>query len=113
MTSLRKVILNLFARQSKMKLLAKGNAWQLTPKRNVHTEKMSTNKKYRYCLKARIKLKYPHKILFISTGHRIQEVIVSSHCWEIKAIAESIQYPPKRSLYKKLQKYWLNVSELR
>ena len=29
-----------------MKLLTKGNAWQLTPRKNVHTEKMPMKKNY-------------------------------------------------------------------
>ena len=40
-------------------------------------------KKYRY-LKARIELKYPYVILFISPGYRIREVVPSSHCLETK-----------------------------
>ena len=73
---------------------------------------MSTKKTYRYYLKARIELKYPDKILFISPGYRIQEVVISSHCLETKTIAESIQYPQKSLLYKKQQKYDVNVSEV-
>ena len=57
---------------------------------------MSTKKKkYSYYLRARIKLKYPDEMLFISPEYRIQEVVISSHCLETKTIAESIQYPKK------------------
>ena len=55
---------------------------------------MPTKKKDRY-LKARIKLKYPDKTLFISPGYRIQDVVISSHCLVIRTIAESIRYPKK------------------
>ena len=56
---------------------------------------MSTKKRYRYYLKARLELKYPDKILFISSGYRIQEVVMSSDCLETKTIAESVQYSQK------------------
>ena len=56
----------------------------------IYRENIDEKKKYRYYLKARIKLKYPDKILFFSTGYRIQEVGVSSHCLETKTKAESI-----------------------
>ena len=47
--------------------------------------KCRRKKKYRY-LKARIKLKYPDEILFISPGYRIQKVVISRHCLETKTI---------------------------
>ena len=71
----RKIILNLFVRQLKTKLLTKENICQLTPYW-IFTEKMST--------------KIPGGIIFISSGYRIQEVVISSHCLETKTIAESI-----------------------
>ena len=46
-------------------------------------------------MKARIKLKYPDEIPFISPGYLIQEVVIRSHCLETKSIAQSIQYPEK------------------
>ena len=64
---------------------------------------MDQNQNYKYYLKARIKLKYPDKIIFISHD-RIQEVLISGHCLNKKTIAESIQNP-KKLLYQKLQKY--------
>ena len=72
----------------------------------MFTEKMSTKKTYRYYLKARIELKYPDKILFISPGYRIQEVVISSHCLETKTIAESIQYAPKKFVIQKAAEIW-------
>ena len=57
--------------------------------------KCRRKKKYKCHLETRIKLKYPDEILFISPGYRIQEVVISRHCFERKTIAEFIQHPKK------------------
>ena len=55
---------------------------------NIYRENVDI--KPRYYMKARIKLKYPDEIPFISPGYLIQEVVIRSHCLETKTIAQSI-----------------------
>ena len=67
---------------------------------NIYQENVDQNQNYKYYLKARIKLKYPDKIIFISHGYRIQEVLISGYCLDKKTIAKSILYPRKFAIPK-------------
>ena len=71
---------------------------------NIYRENVDKKKKYKYYLKANIKLKYPDEILFISPEYRIQEDVISRHCLETKTIAESIRYPKKIVIQKTAEK---------